>query len=243
MRGISPLANPTTTYRAPQRVAAQRGLRVRAADGVDHHVDTAVGELLDAAPASLRSRSSPVATAPFSRHCSSLSSLDAAATTRAPEHGCELDRRQPHAAGGAEHEDPLPRFQFPDAAQRVVRGCVATPNAAAASKLRPFGIGRTDAAGTAICSANTPTIIVAMTRSPTRGVVTPSPTADTTPANSLPGVNGGGTEIWYSFDTIERVGEIQCGRDDVDDDLTRARCRHRQVLDHEVLERARAAGI
>src|SRR4051812_45428528 len=84
----------------------------------------------------------------------------------------------------------------------------ATPNAAAASKLNPSGTGRTEAAGTAICSANAPTIIVAMTRSPTRNVVTPSPTADTTPANSLPGVNGGGTEIWYSFDTISASGKL-----------------------------------
>src|SRR5262245_59240218 len=72
----------------------------------------------------------------------------------------------------------------------------------------PSGIGRTDAAGTAICSANAPTIIVAITRSPTCGDVTPSPTADTTPANSLPGVNGGGTEIWYSFDTISASGKL-----------------------------------
>src|SRR5262245_55288355 len=72
----------------------------------------------------------------------------------------------------------------------------------------PSGIGRTDAAGTAICSANAPTIIVHITRSPTRGDVTPSPTAVTTPANSLPGVNGGGTESWYSFDTISAWGQL-----------------------------------
>src|SRR5262249_25517365 len=51
-------------------------------------------------------------------------------------------------------------------------------------------------------SANAPTRPVPITRSPTAIPVTSSPTSVTTPANSLPGTNGGGTTTWYRPPTI-----------------------------------------
>lgn len=60
----------------------------------------------------------------------------------------------------------------------------------------PSGMALTAAAGTSACSAKPPTNDVPTTRSPgAKG--TPSPTAITSPASSLPGVNGAGIFSWY----------------------------------------------
>jgi hypothetical protein len=72
----------------------------------------------------------------------------------------------------------------------------ATPKAAAARKSRPSGRGLTDPAGSATCSAKAPTMVVPNTRSPGLMPMTASPTAATSPASSLPGVNGTGTDTW-----------------------------------------------
>src|SRR4051812_41625660 len=53
-----------------------------------------------------------------------------------------------------------------------------------------------EAAPTAICDAYAPNP-EPRTLSPTTNPWTPAPTAETTPAKSLPGVNGGGILIWY----------------------------------------------
>lgn len=47
------------------------------------------------------------------------------------------------------------------------------------------------------CWAKAPTITLPKTRSPTTTSRTPSATSTTAPAKSLPGTNGGDTEIWY----------------------------------------------
>ena len=52
------------------------------------------------------------------------------------------------------------------------------------------GIATSDSAGTTTRSAKPPKPVKAMTRSPGATPVTPVPTAETTPAISLPGTNG-----------------------------------------------------
>ena len=54
-------------------------------------------------------------------------------------------------------------------------------------------------------SANAPTNVVAETRWPGRNDA-PSPTASTSPASSLPGVNGGGALTWYLPSSISTSG-------------------------------------
>ncbi len=63
-------------------------------------------------------------------------------------------------------------------------------------------------APTTTCSANAPTSVAPNTRSPGVRAVTSSPTSSTTPLNSLPGVNGGGCEIWYLSSSIKRSGKL-----------------------------------
>ena len=65
-----------------------------------------------------------------------------------------------------------------------------------------------DSAGNTTSSANAPTIVVPKTRSPVAKVSTPSATSTTTPANSLPGTNGGGTLSWYWLATISTSGKF-----------------------------------
>ena len=71
-----------------------------------------------------------------------------------------------------------------------------TRNAAASWSSNDVGAGTSVAADTTACSAKAPIIPTPMTRSPTRTPSTPSPSDDTTPVSSLPGVNGGGTATW-----------------------------------------------
>jgi hypothetical protein len=68
--------------------------------------------------------------------------------------------------------------------------------AAARSYDRSGGSGSNEPAATATCEAKPPRPTDATTRSPTATPVTPSPTATTSPATSLPGVNGSGGLIW-----------------------------------------------
>jgi hypothetical protein len=54
-------------------------------------------------------------------------------------------------------------------------------------------MGTNAAASTTTRSANAPNIAVPVTTSPTTKPDTAAPISSTTPANSLPGTNGGGT--------------------------------------------------
>ncbi len=65
-------------------------------------------------------------------------------------------------------------------------------NEAAVGKSIPAGIGRSRDSCVFTSSANAPKPVNAITRSPGFTRVTPSPTALTTPASSLPGENGSG---------------------------------------------------
>src|SRR5690606_11700120 len=66
----------------------------------------------------------------------------------------------------------------------------------------------TRCASTASCSAYPPHGAWAMTRSPAFHWVTPSPTADTTPATSAPGVKGSSGCSWYFFWMISESGKL-----------------------------------
>ena len=50
--------------------------------------------------------------------------------------------------------------------------------------------------------------MIAITRSPGLHAVTPSPTAFTTPASSLPGEKGSGGFNWYLFSMISTSGKL-----------------------------------
>jgi hypothetical protein len=63
-------------------------------------------------------------------------------------------------------------------------------------------------AGNATCSAKAPTIVWPKTKSPGFTAFTPAPTEHTTPASSLPGMNGGWSEIWYLFWMMSRSGKF-----------------------------------
>ena len=65
-----------------------------------------------------------------------------------------------------------------------------------------------EAAGTSTSSANAPTITEPNTGWPTARSVTPSPTVTTSPANSLPGVKGTGTDTWYWLATNRTSGKL-----------------------------------
>jgi hypothetical protein len=75
-------------------------------------------------------------------------------------------------------------------------------NAAATSSEIPGGIGAASAAGVQTYSAKPPTPTNAITRSPAFRCRTPSPTASTLPATSVPGTKGSGGCSWYFFCTI-----------------------------------------
>src|SRR5439155_24453684 len=70
------------------------------------------------------------------------------------------------------------------------------------------GIGTSRAASVTISSAYPPHGMSAMTRSPTFTLVTPSPTAATSPATSPPGVNGGSGLNWYLPAMISVSGKL-----------------------------------
>ncbi len=61
---------------------------------------------------------------------------------------------------------------------------------------------------TATRSANAPNNTEPITRSPTRQLVTPGPTDDTVPANSLPTVKGTGMVTWYRSATTRTSGKL-----------------------------------
>ena len=84
----------------------------------------------------------------------------------------------------------------------------ATPNAAAWRASTPSGIRVNDVAVTTTSSANAPTIVLPKTRSPTATLRTSSATSRTSPANSLPGMNGTGTESWYSSAIKRTSGKL-----------------------------------
>ena len=58
-------------------------------------------------------------------------------------------------------------------------------------------MGNVSTSSATACSANPPYATMAMTRSPGRNRVTPSPHRATTPAVSSPGLNGRGGFVWY----------------------------------------------
>ena len=72
----------------------------------------------------------------------------------------------------------------------------------------PGGTARTAAAATVTSSAKAPTITVPATRSPTASPTIPSATSVTSPANSLPGTNGGATVTWYLSATSSTSGKL-----------------------------------
>ncbi len=80
--------------------------------------------------------------------------------------------------------------------------------AAAVSKSMPGGIGIRACAGTASCWPKPPVAVKAMTRSPTLKPVTSGATALTTPATSLPGVNGSSGLNWYLPWMISTSGKL-----------------------------------
>ena len=63
-------------------------------------------------------------------------------------------------------------------------------------------------APTVTSSANAPMKVEPNTRSPTEKPVTPSPSSTTSPANSLPGMNGVGACAWYWFATTRTSGKF-----------------------------------
>ena len=62
---------------------------------------------------------------------------------------------------------------------------------------RLSGMGTSESAGTTAWSAKPPKPTKARTRSPSPTSATPGPTAETSPAISLPGTNGVGGLSWY----------------------------------------------
>src|SRR5450830_962332 len=149
-----------------------------------------------------------VASAPCSRHTASFSSLDAAAMTLAPS-ALPISM----AASPTPPAAPSTSMVSPgcSAARSTTAWCevpYVSVTAAPVSKSIPGGIGITACAGTSACWANAPLDVKAMTLSPTAGVVTPSPTARTTPDNSLPGVNGNSGLNWYLPWMISTSGKL-----------------------------------
>src|SRR4051812_35359171 len=72
----------------------------------------------------------------------------------------------------------------------------------------PAGSGSRRRASVLTSSANAPYVVNAITRSPGLVLVTPSPTALTTPATSLPGENGSGGFTWYLSWMISTSGKF-----------------------------------
>src|SRR5579862_471987 len=68
---------------------------------------------------------------------------------------------------------------------------------AASSRLSPAGTGSQSLSLALPSSAKAPSLARLITASPTLKRVTPSPTATTSPAASLPGTNGGSGRNWY----------------------------------------------
>ena len=68
------------------------------------------------------------------------------------------------------------------------------------------GIGISPAALASTCSAKPPRPTNAITRSPSLTLVTPSPSAATVPATSLPGMKGSSGCTWYFFWIISTSG-------------------------------------
>ena len=108
MRGISPAANPIDHEPAPPLRRPQRLLGVRAADGVDDHVGAAAGELLGARLAGLPSCSRCRRPRRTSRTARASRATTPPRSPSPPMSVAELDRGQPDAAGGAEHEHVSP---------------------------------------------------------------------------------------------------------------------------------------
>ena len=81
-------------------------------------------------------------------------------------------------------------------------------NDAAMSSLSPSGMGIKPAALAMTCSANPPRPMKAMTRSPSLTLLTPSPSAATRPATSVPGMKGSSGWIWYFFWMISTSGKL-----------------------------------
>ena len=172
-----PDANPTVTNRPPQRRARSACSAFGPPTGSMTTSAPAAGDLLDprleVLGAVVDRRLGPRArgTAPASRP------RRPRPRTRAPSTAAQLHGGQADAAGGAEHHDPLPGLDPGHAAQRVVGGRVGH----ARRRRRGQVDRRVDrlerGAGTTTCSANAPTSVEPITRSPTATPVHAGPDA------------------------------------------------------------------
>ena len=146
--------------------------------------------------------------APYDAATSSFSRDDATAVTEAPSSApsCTAARPTPPPAPRTTSSSPGCSRATERSTWYAVRW--ATPKAAACGSSTPAGMRVTASTEIAASSANAPTNPVPLTRSPTTMPLTPSATSVTTPANSLPGMNGVGTGTWYSLATINTSGKL-----------------------------------
>src|SRR6185369_11912989 len=80
---------------------------------------------------------------------------------------------------------------------------------AASTNGKPAGSGTQRSAGAMVWVPKPPVPARQATDWPTCRLVTPAPTAATTPANSEPGTKGRGGLCWYLFCTISRSGKFR----------------------------------
>ena len=169
--------------------------------------------------------------APLALATSSFAADDATAVTVAPSTTPSCTAARPTPSPGAEHDQLVPglrpgrtsgaRGTRCDEQRRTQRRGGPRP---------PRGSGSTTCAETTTSSANAPTIVLPKTRSPTATLRTSSATSRTSPANSLPGMNGTGTESWYSSAIKQDVGKVDRGGGHPDPRRLRLDGRRRHVL-------------
>src|SRR6185369_17300695 len=130
------------------------------------------------------------ASAPSRRHASSLASVDAAATTRAPSTFAISTAAEPTPPAA-----PRTSTVSPGRTSAVMRSAsyavaYVTGNAAALRNSTDAGTRISIAVDDTTASANAPTNTVPHTRSPTAKSSTPGPSPRIVHEKSLPGVNG-----------------------------------------------------
>ena len=110
----------------------------------------------------------------------------------------DLDRREPDAAGGAEHRERLAGAQLRAVLQRIERGAVGDDQAGGALEVepvrqlhQPVGRDRDLLARRAVADVGRARGRPAARRS------RPAPTLSTSPANSAAGENGKAGLVWY----------------------------------------------
>src|SRR6185295_3811124 len=149
-----------------------------------------------------------VSSAPWARHTASLSSDEAQAITRAPRILPISIAARPTPPAAPSTSSVSPACSAPRSQSACSEVAYVRPKAAAVANAIPGGIGSRRRASVFTSSANAPWVVIAITASPGLAVVTPSPTAFTTPAISLPGENGSGGLTWYLFWMISTSGKL-----------------------------------